>query len=385
MGIEFIPSKINQCRPDVPSDHALRLLSMCKAQLLTVLHSILLLSCGEKSEHASPKVPAAFRDRLATVSRIEDVFSEKHAIALEASDSSFVGDITYLHIAPDGSLGVIHRASRVPAIFDSTGRFVGKVGRAGKGPGEFGSAAALVWVGDESSWYVADNASRRISVFGRDLTYNNSFSVDDRIHSMEVGPKGALLLFAPGMADVKNLIVMISRDGEKLRRFYATPAIIKEVPYYVRGGGLCVSENRIFTSYYLDSELLCFNEVGELIAASSLQPMRNYVSADLRKVSDPHEFLYECTGILRVLKGPEHTIVVEYGNLVLQKERKDLQRQLYLAFFDLNGKLIASGIKTEDEVLASDGAGSLYSVHYEETDRTEQNNPVLHKWSVSPR
>lgn len=382
---EFSPKGNNGGPVRPPLTYALSVISMWKAKLLTFVYSVLLLSCGEKSEHASPKVPPVFRDRLTTASRIEDVFSQKHAIALEASDNSFVGDITYLHISPERYFAIIHRASRVPTIFDSTGRFVGKLGRAGKGPGEFGSAAALVWIQADSSWYIADNASRRISVFGQDLIYKRSFNVDSRIHSMDEGPGATLLLFAPGMGDVKDLIIALSREGKEMRRFYSTPAVIKEVPYYVRGGGLCVTEKRIFTSYYLDSELLCFNEVGELIAANSLDLMRNYVPADLRKVNDPNEFLYQCTGILRVLKGPENTIVVEYGNLVLQKERKDLKRQLYLAFFDLNGKLIASGIKTEDEVLASDGFGNLYSVHYEEMDRTEQKNPVLHKWSVSLR
>ena len=61
----------------------------------------------------------------------------------------------------------------VPAVFDSSGRFLARLGRPGAGPGEF-RAARLVAFGPNDSSYLYDPANARLSVFSPKLRFVRS-------------------------------------------------------------------------------------------------------------------------------------------------------------------------------------------------------------------
>jgi hypothetical protein len=54
------------------------------------------------------------------------------------------------------------KSDRVPAVYDSTGKFLRHIGRVGRGPGEFLGASAMLIQGD--SLFVFDSGNRRLTV-----------------------------------------------------------------------------------------------------------------------------------------------------------------------------------------------------------------------------
>jgi hypothetical protein len=79
------------------------------------------------------------------------------------------------------------------SVFDQTGQFLRRVGRAGEGPGEFGFVRMLR-VGPMDSVFAVDNALRRITRYSPDLEYAASTSFPGEPFDVEVLPSGGMLV-----------------------------------------------------------------------------------------------------------------------------------------------------------------------------------------------
>jgi hypothetical protein len=71
--------------------------------------------------------------------------------------------VVVARFGPDGRLYVAERMHQDIRVFDQAGRFVGNVGRAGAGPGEFRQIDNLGWVGD--TLWTSDAALQRFTLF----------------------------------------------------------------------------------------------------------------------------------------------------------------------------------------------------------------------------
>jgi len=74
---------------------------------------------------------------------------------------SFIGDV---EVSRAGGVFVLDRFARHIAWFDAEGRFVQRIGREGRGPGEFQTPYAMA-VDDSDRLHVYDSSNRRVSVY----------------------------------------------------------------------------------------------------------------------------------------------------------------------------------------------------------------------------
>jgi 6-bladed beta-propeller len=86
-------------------------------------------------------------------------------LRLDAQKEDFPS-IGRIQIGPRGVIAVPVYPEVTLKMFDSTGKYLGNVGRKGAGPGEFATISNVGWVGD--TMWVLDGSQRRISFFGPD-------------------------------------------------------------------------------------------------------------------------------------------------------------------------------------------------------------------------
>lgn len=80
---------------------------------------------------------------------------------------------------PDGTVAIGNTTTSEIRFFDAAGKHVRTVGRAGSGPGEFGSYSSLIFYpAANEELYVPDGGNARVNVFGHDGSYRRAFRLE---------------------------------------------------------------------------------------------------------------------------------------------------------------------------------------------------------------
>lgn len=104
--------------------------------------------------------------RAAPVADVRDHLVLLDSVVLQETDSHYIGHAQFLAVAGDGELFVSDRIGARVLRFARDGAARGAIGRKGRGPGEFGGAGAVAFVGD--SLVVADDlGGQRMMLFRR--------------------------------------------------------------------------------------------------------------------------------------------------------------------------------------------------------------------------
>lgn len=112
--------------------------------------------------------------------------------ALSSMPESMVQDSAghFLLALPSGP------AAELVGIYDSGGRFVGRIGRMGSGPGEYQRPDLLLRDAHDSI-FIFDNAQRRMTVLSPALTYVRSEALPTRVQDAALDSSGQLFVNAP--------------------------------------------------------------------------------------------------------------------------------------------------------------------------------------------
>ncbi len=120
------------------------------------LIAICISSCGGQADRApagSTELPLEGGPQLVLVD----------SVPLEETDARFVGRVSGLAVAPDGSVLVSDAMQGRVTRFARDGRFVQMYGRSGRGPGEFGAPTAIAFAGD-TLMGIEDGRENRVSL-----------------------------------------------------------------------------------------------------------------------------------------------------------------------------------------------------------------------------
>lgn len=84
------------------------------------------------------KISSALVKRIKDARNLGELLTLKKTVHLETSEESIIGSINTIGYLPERNLVVILDKTRVKSVFlfDETGRFIRKIGKPGKGPGE---------------------------------------------------------------------------------------------------------------------------------------------------------------------------------------------------------------------------------------------------------
>jgi hypothetical protein len=352
-------------------------------KFLTILLMVLISGCAKKSDAPQP-LPAGFVRLLKRATTNDDILKLAKTIPLAPGDTTFVGNILYLYVTKDGRLATLDRANHTPLVFDSTGKFLGKIGNFGAGPGEFEKASAVCYDDSNQIWYVADNSLLRVSVFKNSGEYLRDFKIAAKMHELHISNAGELYFFMPNKRE-GEMIECVNAHGEKLASFFSAN-VISQPLFVLYAGGFCATRVGIFAAHYMSTDIRCFDYHGKMKFKAGLAGLTGYIPPpDPKSFRSSVDFMASFTGIMKILRGPFETIIILYQQRTAGRpnEQGGAAKVInYLAFLTTNGKVLASGLKSSVGYWTSDEQSRLYSVEYPESTANQAGNPVINVWTL---
>jgi hypothetical protein len=166
------------CAPMTATRHTRAVLVSALPVLAPLLVGALLAGCGEGA--APPPLDPVVRDSADAIIhefptgaleqpapfRLAEVPAVRIGVTEGASEYQWTRPVAAARL-PDGGFAVLEQVPAEVRLFDGSGRFLGRVGAAGDGPGEFRSPAGLLVPGGDTI-LVWDRAAARLSWFSID-------------------------------------------------------------------------------------------------------------------------------------------------------------------------------------------------------------------------
>jgi hypothetical protein len=114
-------------------------------------------------------------------------------IRLESNNESLIGEITKIRTYNDKIIILDKRFAKAVFIFDTTGKFIDKINKQGKGPGEFVSIFDFD-IDETGALYIFDLSKNEISCFNiEDLSFVKSIALKTSISSFVCSDKSFVL------------------------------------------------------------------------------------------------------------------------------------------------------------------------------------------------
>lgn len=182
-----------------------------RSSLFTCFFILILLGCATKRSRKIPETSNQFLSRYLTEApttilsmdnlaidtlhiRAKDILGQKHAPSL--SDSAFIGGITGMVKIENRLYVADNKRECLWMVKSNDGRLIRKIGRKGKGPGEFVSLQGIYK--NSRRVFTIDMGTARINVYDQQLRYKTSFSNEFSGLQMGMAVTDSLLFLPTG-------------------------------------------------------------------------------------------------------------------------------------------------------------------------------------------
>lgn len=154
-------------------------------------------------------------DQVSKITRINEFPS--------LSDTMFLAQPTQIQLDKEKNVYAIDFKQNCIFVFDSTGKFINKIGEKGSAPGEFDAPSEFNYV--NGKLFVYDPQNGRFQILDKHGNYHTSFKVFQMLNSFVVSPSSENI-FAVLNSDVNTflpfnpgLMSIINKDGEITKGF----------------------------------------------------------------------------------------------------------------------------------------------------------------------
>ncbi len=144
-----------------------------------------------------------------------DIFSDYKIIPLETKKECLVGQINSIRFCDDKIVVLDSRIGKAVFVFDRNGKFIRKIGKIGKGPGEYVSPGSIATDEDKKEVAIYDEMLNRIQLFSLDGKFINSIKIKQKLacKSIEISDN-KIYLSNYIHKSIKYLLFAIDPDGQ---------------------------------------------------------------------------------------------------------------------------------------------------------------------------
>jgi hypothetical protein len=171
-------------------------------------------------------------------------------IPARGADSVVFGRVYDVALGPRNEVHVVDGQASEVLVFDTTGRFVRRIGRPGQGPGEFVRPYAVAFDAGGREW-IAEEGGNRYSIFGpggefvetkrRPMRFGFTrgvllFSSDGDVHELNSGVRRAVAyrIAAGDSMTIRDTLALPNFDYLAFRRALGTEELLFMVPFAPR-------------------------------------------------------------------------------------------------------------------------------------------------------
>jgi hypothetical protein len=188
-------------------------------QILALLYTPILVACSSSGEESGRE------RRMSSSSAIDSLRAALPEVTLGQNDSVFVSEPSALAVT-NSSIFVADAGTSTILVYDRAGTFRNRVGRRGKGPGEFQAPAVMATT--ETGLVVVDAALQRLTLVDEQGAKPHAQVIPAQAMSVGSGPTGLLL----GAQDVpsKSSVLLVNLADSSMRRFGPLPLDLVKNP-----------------------------------------------------------------------------------------------------------------------------------------------------------
>lgn len=247
-----------------------------------------------------------------------DVFREESRIDLDSSDEYLLGPLpTIGAVASNGDCIVMDFVTTRVDVFDGKGRGKKHLGAPGDGPGEYRYPLALASTHD-GDFYLYDMMLSRVSIYGSDYAFKNSFSPSARLEDIHVTVEGRILGYVNTSGE-PHVVHELNSQGGTLKEF-APQSENYNVAAASRGGGIVSIGRFLYVATPYEYTLRKYSLDGDLVKTAQGQspfytPLRKPPDAivldDMRKRD---EYMRSWSQFYQLLKVDDHWLGAVYAD-----------------------------------------------------------------------
>jgi hypothetical protein len=196
-----------------------------------------------------------------------DLFELTNVIRLSTGDDHVLGDIIVFDIAGDRILVSDYRATKGVYLFDTTGAFLKRIGRTGRGPGEY-LDPMIVCFNPEGGFYIYDRYQLRMDIYDSNDQYTRTVEVRKFFNRMKIDTSGNLFFFTWTVTDSRSWDATVFKYDKSVNfqtKFFPEPDVFSPAGG-AWGGGIAIdSQNFLYGITSYEYKISVFNNDGKLV------------------------------------------------------------------------------------------------------------------------
>lgn len=314
-----------------------------KTYIFILLSIFLIVSCNQqKSNNIKSKIEIekSLVQRIDKASSMGDLFEKKNIISLETTDKCLIGEIESVIFVPEYQKIIIldSEVAKNIFVFDLEGRFLNRIGKNGKGPGEYNKPNQIAYENGKLIVYVTN--LRKIISYKLDGTFIEEVNI--ATEEMYFGMKSILLFNNDfyGFADGPGYLNNNDKEESRVFRFRdcknydASFAGQPEETFSIEKGDITHFNNKIVFSgiyngniYQIDQDkknVTLFISLGQLYNTSEAKKSKNammYILGRLNQIDAISRIA--CVGKLLFIQRTNFITIVDPQGKVLVKDLKN--------------------------------------------------------------
>ena len=242
-----------------------------------IIPLLLLVSCSSKTHNVSRNkdIIVLNIDKFNIDNKLlySNFFNSCKIIPLETNESCLIGQIDQIHIANDELYILDSRSAKSLFVFTKNGEFIRKIGKLGRGPGEYTDPGTFKINDKRKEIYILDRNYQVIHRYDYAGRYLGNIKVlGDRAADFIVNYQNQLYLnLVMGYGNNHYLLRELSLKGKELKKWFPTPEYGKGWSFNLDREAFCQTQQDIkFYGPYLDTIYSIYpNEVKAFMCLTS--------------------------------------------------------------------------------------------------------------------
>jgi hypothetical protein len=214
-------------------------------------------------------------DKLSSDNKLlySNFFNSCKIIPLETEENCLIGQIDQIHVTNDELYILDSRFAKSLFVFTKKGEFIRKIGKVGRGPGEYTNPGTFKINDQKKEIYILDRNIQVIHRYDYAGKYLGNINIiGDRATDFIMTSQNQIYLdLVMGYGNDKFLLRELSFSGKVLRKWFPIPDYGKGWSFNLDGKAFCQTQQDIkFYKPYLDTIYSIFpNEVKPFMCLSS--------------------------------------------------------------------------------------------------------------------
>ena len=345
--------------------------------MTTMIRSLLIISCtvlttcsfykNKKAESDRPMrnedVININIDQLNTkrIFSLSSVFKQVKLIPLETNENCLLGTISNVELFDDTLYVLDEFNAKALFVFDLKGKFIRKIGRRGKGPGEYRRPTSFSIDAVKREIFILND--RKILVFNLNGTFLKQINIPAKDHSQHIAVHNGIIyvdyLVSQGRDD-SYLVIAIDESGEILRKWLPFQSYIKgfEKPLTTSNHLFKTEDGLKYARSFLDT-IFCVrdNELSPYIVLSTKNKINKEEIRKLNNFRDAKKFSLSFWGSKKFLGINDYE---ESSDLIMFRfQNKGVTHQCF--YWKKSGNLDCTTYQIVDDLTFTEGHKNFYS------------------------